>query len=175
MADEEAIRRKLKSLFVLSQRGEEHERAAAATMLKRLLGKHGIDVDDIDPENKAMHEFAYSSHFEKSLLHQIHYMVTNDDSPHYWQNKGQKKISYKVTHLDAVEIERLFYFYKEEWNREVKLFFQAFIQKNRIFGDGCRDPEAELTDEELEDLRRMAQMAKAIHKNDLFHQLETTP
>lgn len=71
---------------------------------------------------------------------QIIYKVTNEKGGIYgftWRRSGRtckNLVGYDVTRAQKIEIDFLFDFYKRLYQKERKLFLQAFIQKHELFG-----------------------------------------
>ena len=166
----EAITSKIKKILELARRGQENERLVAIERLNRLLKKHKLTLDDIDPETKSLHEFRYKTALEKNLLFQVKYLVT-DEASGYWQTRGKNEVSFDITKAQAIEIDRLYSFWRVELKNELDLFFNAFIQKNRIFGNATVENDEEITPEELARIKRMALMMQAMEAKSPLQQL----
>jgi hypothetical protein len=64
-------------------------------------------------------------------------------------------------------------FYSKLYAQELELFYDAFILKNRLYPkDGAAQTIENLTEEQLEKLRRTIALSKSIQKGKLQKQLE---
>ena len=156
------INERLKKLKELALRGVGGEKDQAQAILEKLIKKYNVNIDDLDESKTQMFIFEYHGEIEKRLLVQIAYKILNNDNCVYnrrYIESGRKcktKVSIECTEAQKIEIEFLFDFYKKLWEKEINLFFRAFIQNHRLFGE-LKDGEkgAELAKEEL---FRMSQM-----------------
>lgn len=130
---------KLRRLKTLSEKGYMGEAAAAKRLLDKLLRLYGVTEEDF--ADKAVKDFIIRFHGveEEKLMIQIVYKVTNcKDCIHLLRNKngGHRKniIIAQCTAAQLAEIEFLFDFYKDLWQKEKEIFLEAFIQKHKIFG-----------------------------------------
>lgn len=154
----EKIKDTLRALQVMSERGTENERRIASQKLSILLKKYDLSLADIIDGKKEVHWFSYRTKYEKQLLHQIHYKVTSWDDDSYYQAKGQTKIGYELTPLEAAEMGRFFEHWKVKLSEEFEVCYEAFIQANKIFGEGDPGGEDGAT-LDLKKLRRVLSMA----------------
>jgi len=72
---EESIRRKLKKIMVLAERGEAGERDVAQKMLDELLAKHDLTFEEILAGEVRDYKFSYRNKWERRLLLQLYSMV----------------------------------------------------------------------------------------------------
>lgn len=137
---DENILRRLKSVKALATRGaNEAERKAADDMYNKLIKKYNIDESMIPDEDKINE---YSIHIrndeDKTLLIQIAYKVTNNPGTVYTlrrQRSIRNTVLLKCTEAQKIEIEFLFEFYKELYDREKKYFMKAFVHKHNLYGE----------------------------------------
>lgn len=147
---------RLKKLRELALRGVGGEREAAIKLLAKLEKKYGLSSEELDEETEREFEFSFHGEFEKSLIAQIAYKVTDRmgaaQSLYYTRSGRKCRTCCAVTCTEAqkLEIEFLFDFYKALWKKEVDFLLQAFIQKHKLFGK-LKDGEKgeELTIEEM--------------------------
>ena len=130
----------LQKLKALADRGVGGEKINAQRKLDEYMRKHGYTLEDLDEQQKISFETKCSSEEEKTLLVQIIYKVTNEKGGIYgftWRRSGRtckNLVGYDVTRAQKIEIDFLFDFYKRLYQKERKLFLQAFIQKHELFG-----------------------------------------
>lgn len=145
----------LKKIKALAERGSEGEKQNARKMLNRLIKKYGIDEHELDDEYISEHEFRFKGEFEKQLLVQVKAHLT----PHrrlYTYTRTRGKAYMECTDLEAVNISIEFDFYKMAWEEDVSFFFEAFIQKHRLFDTSPGAASTEIDDERY--MRMMALM-----------------
>lgn len=153
---------RLKKLRELALRGVGGERETAIKLLEKLEKKYGVSSKELDEETECDFEFSFHGEFEKTLLAQIAYKVTNNSRAcHslFYTHSGRRCrtcCSITCTEAQKLEIEFLFDFYRVLWEKEINFFLGAFIQKHRLFGE-LKDGEKgeECTAEELLKLERL--------------------
>jgi len=141
----------------------ENEKTAALKKLGHLMQKHGITEADLEDDAISTYEFKCHGRQEERLLAQVLYKVfgSRDFEIYTLRRRGRKipnTIGVDCTIGQKVEIDLLFDFYKELFNREIEAFFQAFIQKHQIFGTSTAEPK-EISEEET---LKMLQLMRGI-------------
>lgn len=156
-----------KKLKALSDRGVGGEKENAQQMLAELIEKHGISIDEIEePERKQ--EVLDCKIKQKEMMGQVAYMVLGSKARVYESTRNKNCLVVECTKAEYLEIEASFEFFWRAYEKELKLFYQAFIQKNRIFsGDVDGRELKDLTEQELKDLRRVMGMKDSIDKYNL--------
>lgn len=130
----------LRKLKELAERGVGGERINSQKKLEELMLRNGITEDELDEETIIECVFDYSSVRERRLLGQIAYKVLDSKENIYtfldYVGNGRRKRRFgcKATVAQKIEIEFLFDFYKRLYKHEEEFFFDAFIQKHRLFG-----------------------------------------
>lgn len=132
---EERLHEKIKALLALAERGEEGERENARFLMEKLLDKYGLSLDDVvSPDNTPeRYWFPFQTKMEKLLLLQIRYMVTNIRSRSYYQDG--RKIGLDLTAVQEAEIRFLYDVYRRNLKKELSIFFDGFVQANKLFGE----------------------------------------
>lgn len=133
----EELLKKIKAVAALAERGVGGEKENAETTLRCLMEKYGILEDELDEDTRKRHDFEYHGKEQKMLLVQIVYKVTGGNAYNLVYTETGRKVKTKLgadcTPAEKVEIEYLFDFYKNLWEREKAAFLSAFIQKHKIF------------------------------------------
>jgi hypothetical protein len=162
---------KLEKIKKLAERGIGGERETAIKMYEELRKKYEISPEEIAEQNLEERWFSYKTDLEEPLLLQIFYKVTGDTEHFAYTGKyrHRKKRGVVCTELEAVEIQMLFNFYREEMKKELEVFKAAFINKNDLFPDETarmykKTDSPEMSDEEIEKYRKAAQMAEGMDK-----------
>lgn len=150
------IKELAQKLQALAERGEEHERKLAKAKLEKLLNNYDLTSEELSESFESVHEFSYKNKFEKKLVVQIAYKV-HDSIPELYDyrntftnRKRRNLIGIKCTKAQSIEIEFLFEFYSELFKNEVDFFFDAFIQKHKLFGTPTGESSPKHSLEELE-------------------------
>lgn len=147
MENYETIKSKILKLRELALRGEHEEALNAQRRLDNMLSKYNLSLDEIlsEKENKKERLFVISSFFDK-LFFQCVFQALDLK---YLSYKESKKGHYyiKMTELEYAELMSLFEWhkqnYKKEYDKFVKSFTSAYIQKHEIWN------KTEPTDEDL--------------------------
>lgn len=154
------LRQRLIKLLALSERGIGGEKENAQTMLKKLLVKHNVTLDDLKDDRQELFFFGYKTLFERRLVSQIHAMITGDRSGRYYKYPGTQEIGLKITKLQYLEIDMLYSIYRKSLKEEMEILYGAFIQRNHIFSmNGESKSIDDLDPKERERLRRILQMS----------------
>lgn len=136
----------------------EGERKTALQKLTAIMDANCINESDLDADLLNIYQFSYRDNMQLRLLCQIAYKVIggNDITAYnYYETNGRKKgrlIGIECTVRDKIEIEFLFDFYKKLYDRELALFYKAFINKHNLYS-----PTAEIVNSlDHSELMRMA-------------------
>lgn len=152
--DREALIARLQGIKALADRGDAGERQLAQQKLEELLKKYKLSEDDISDDTQEYFDIRYYQPWEQLLLWQIGYMVLNSTESYgrkaAGRNRMLKVVVFKCTRAQFLEIEYLFSFYRELFQRELNMLLSAFIQKHALFGDpDVASNGKKFTDEEL--------------------------
>lgn len=150
MENYESIKSKILKLRELALRGEHEEALNAQRHLDNMLSKYNLSLDRIleEKNNKKLRCFIVRSFYE-NLFFQCVFQVLNLSTLSY---KESKKGHYfiEMTELEYVELISLFEWHKQnykiEYDKMVKSFSTAYIQKHAIWR------RTKPTDEELAEL-----------------------
>lgn len=121
---------KLKLVARLARQGVGGEKEAALSILASL----GLTPDDVENDTKEVEvKLKYRTKFEKTLIFQTYFKLTNTDTVSYFQRKRCLHIFVKEEMAPRFkqDSEKII----ESWKRELKNFQEAFIQANRLFSD----------------------------------------
>lgn len=150
-----------KKLKALADRGIGGEKINAEKMLKALMKKHGITMQEIEGDEIDFNEIIVSKE-KKKLFHQIGYSIFGKA----FRNLDIRRVGstryVKCTKAQAVEWEAKLNFYWRLYAEELDIFFHAFVQRNNIFSSDAEEHEPK--PEERERIRRVLEMASTIKK-----------
>jgi len=152
-------------LKALSERGVGGERENAIDKLDRLMQRHKITFDDLETETRHLRTFRFRNRYDRDILIQIMFKVLNVRSmriSHDRGTRGMRKI--QVTDAEYLEITAMHEFYWKAFKREMKIFVDAFIQKNRLFPDSAGPGKdiSELSPREWDRLVKMSGMMEGM-------------
>jgi hypothetical protein len=137
--------------------------------------KHGISLADLDKTNRELRDFQTKGDLA-FLLNQVLFAILGPDAKVYHHKKSKGKIMAECTQAEFVEATAMFGFYSKKYLDDFEAFKHAFINVNHIFSPEEKgiDPE-ELSEKELECLRKAARMSVGIEKHQFFKQLPEIP
>lgn len=183
----EKVLKLAQKLKALSDQGVGGEKDNATRMLIALCEKHGIPLSDIT-DDEPIQRFEIWKERDPSMewkfFVQIAASVLGDDFMigRYRHNykKGQKYAGLRRCFIECtasqfLEIQAKHEFFWAHWQKEVKMFYQAFVQTNKLYTKADPNKESEerdLTPEELEELYRISQLMQGIDRKIFNKQLE---
>lgn len=137
MSDYAALLERVKRVRALALRGVGGEQESAAAMLQKLMEKYGFTEADLETEQIEKAWFRYKTPIEEKLLGQVIYMIMGS-CPVYSRYRANPKRTHKVTGVECtaaqrLEIEMAFEFYRDALEKEMQLFYRAFVSKNSLF------------------------------------------
>ena len=159
----------LNKLKTLAERGVGGEKIEAAKLLNKLLKKYKMSEADLRSEEIKEIELTFKNKEEEKLLLQVCYKVfvteeaCKDKIYRYRYGKGSRNTKLiKCTPSEAAQIILFYDFYRDLWKREKAKLFDAFIQKNKLFGIDTTGGGSNMSDEEIAELlRRMSVFGEA--------------
>lgn len=164
MSEQEKIKEKLLKLLELSRRGVGGERQSAESMLNRMLAKHGMSMEDLESWDLQTIDtvFSFNTDMEKRLLYQIAFHVVNGDFDAFIIGKKRRKL--RMTRSQTAKVQVMYSVLARAMREELKIFFSAFVMKNRLYPDSAIRPEAEFSQDEIERMERVSRMASGINR-----------
>ena len=143
----------LESLKALSSNGSGNEKVNAEALLKKLMIKYNISDNDINKNEKHLHIFSYSTTIEKKLIAQVVYSVLGNEKIKAYKsnlNTKSRKLFIECTKSEFIELNAKYNFYKYHLNKDLLLFYQAFVIKNNIYPANEKvDKDYKLTEDDL--------------------------
>lgn len=156
-----------KKLKALADRGVGGEKYNAKKMLKALLKKHNLTMEDIEEEEVCLNQISVIKE-QRKLFHQIGYNVIGKKYYTIDVRRYKNIMLIECTKAHAIEIEAKLNFYWKAYKEELDIFYHAFIQKNKIFAEDADVKPVKKEDKEK--MERMLAMASTIKKSS-FHKL----
>ena len=171
----------------LADRGTDGEREAADRLLKELMEKYHITEADLGGDKKEMHIIHTGEKMFNHLFIQIYRRLFGRERPVYdisTMPKKDKKMLYdagygdkdadtavECTASEFLEASTLFSIYKEDYERQFKIFRYAYYDRNDLLLE-CTDDDSELTEEEIKRYRMAALMSMGIEKKQIHKMIE---
>lgn len=158
---------KLKAL-ANDTRGNENERQTAEKQLEILMKKYKITEEDLGKVERKERKIWHYWDWEYRLVNQVCYkLFPNFDRWSYRRDKHHTYI--ELTDAEWIEFEYVYNIYKKDFEKELDLFFIAFIQKNHIFPELDKDPEVPTIQDKYTkgELLRIGMMAQGIEHSQI--------
>ena len=168
----------LKKLKALAEQGVGGEKLNAQKKLDALMKKYGISEEELSDDMPIECEFTFSGEREKGLLSQIIYKVTNQSGTTYRfrytdsNRLCRTKLGCRATKAQKIEIDFLFDFYKKLYVKEEIMFYKAFVQKHKLFGE-LKDGEAP-REIDFEELGRICALMNGMSEEQPLKQIEAS-
>lgn len=161
-----------KKLQALSERGEGGEKLNAQAKLDELLKKHNITIDELNGEKITQFEFTSPLKHQR-LMHQVMVMIVGPKYQIFGFKNSKTEFVTNCTHSQFIEFDMTFSFYSKQYEKDLDLFYKAFVQRNRIFD---RTPDSgrswmDLTPDEIAEQRKVQQMSKGLDQHNLKRQI----
>lgn len=159
-----------KKLNELAKKGVGGEAINAQTMLKNLMAKYNITLEEVEGEEITQHRFRFPKEYEE-LMSQIGYAVTGRPGSVYSCKPGYRNYMIEATASEFIEFEAKANFYLKAYQAELKTFYTAFLYANNLFPESSRAETPELSDEQLRQLKKALAMAQNMDKQRFHKQL----
>ena len=116
------------------------ERDTAKILLKQLLNKYDMTIDDLTTPTVERFHFNFFTATEKNLLFQIVAHVTKSSTITWFKTRNTRRIGFELTPIQAALVRDYWETYREPLKKEMKRYidslFAAFIHKHNLFNDG---------------------------------------
>jgi hypothetical protein len=158
----------------LAENGVDGEQDNAKEKLAVLMKKYGVTEDDLDSISWHFWKYKKGDKLSKNLLYQIIYAVMGNVEVH----KHERTFDYgcKCTKAEAIEIEAMFSFYYAEMQKDLEIFYSAFVMSNKIYPPAAKlgtDEIIENVNKEISDETRKAyEISLMLDKKEYYKQLE---
>lgn len=159
----------------LAEEGVAGEKENAKLLLDKLCKKHNIRLEDIDDERVDFFDISWTSQYERRLFNQVFYSVVgnlDNEKGFYTYRHRRNKGSLKCTKAEFLETQAKFNFYKYHLEKDMKLFYDAFVEQNDIYPTKDKikpiENRATLTEEQL----RVLRLSKSLERHNYNLQIE---
>lgn len=163
----------IRKLKELADRGEGGEKDNAANKLQSLLDKHGISLEDINEDVLKEREFTLKQHQIKFFVQVAYSCFGKETTIYKYQNeKKRKEVKrfLKLTDAQFIELTAKFDFYWDKYEKDLEIFYSAFIQKNELYVKGSSSND--LTQNEIEEINKVRAMMYGLDKHSFYKQIE---
>ena len=179
MSNKQDLIEKLMKIKNLSSEGVEGEKETARRFLEKLMKKYDVTEEELNGETaKETRWFKYRSGkpYHRDLIYQIIYSVVGNRTTY---KVGQKCVAgVDCDKVEAVEIEAKYNFYSKSFEKDLNLFYTAFVNKNNIFPPDSvfsqkeEDIEKTKSKKPEVDREKLFSMMGGMEKHEFFKQLE---
>ena len=176
--DKEPLRRKLRKILELTQRGQGGEKRAAQYRLDELCRQYNIDLDTIFQDQDVEFTIKYNNKGELTVLTQIICVILGTGEVTY--APLEKIIKIKCSPLLKAEIltktQIYLYDYRRqlaEKRKELSLFPRAFIARNNIYDSSDPEDDTPLTEAEKEEIMKVVAIANGLERTKVHPLLES--
>lgn len=156
---------KLRKVARLAELGEGGEREAARYVLEQ-QGTTAKAVLSDTSEDEVFVTVGFKTRQERRIIKQNYCRLFNVNEIHYWNSP--KNVTFCIPTDKAREFTESCEALKAHWRRELSVFLDAFIQKNRLFSDIPHTGPSGLSMEEIEEIVSMARAMKQLHLGKLL-------
>nr|WP_320022112.1 hypothetical protein [uncultured Draconibacterium sp.] len=161
-----------KKLKALADRGVDGEKINAAVKLEALLKKYDLTIEDVEAEIVQAELFEYKF-VQKQILIQVIMMVMGMNVKIWGSTQKRNAFIVDCTKSQFIEIQAAFNFYWNAYEEDLRIFNQAFIQKNKLLPrDGGTRSIGEMSDEDKREIRKILNMMDSIDRKQHSKQLE---
>jgi hypothetical protein len=148
-------------LHALSLRGVDGERTTAEAMLRKLMAKHGITLEDLQLVQRTQRNYKYESTAHKDFIIQVWANVAPDALGSIY--KPGRTVAIDLSHAEHLQMLLKLDHYWQLYQRELSIFYEAFIRKNDLVRQVPEDKQkSDLTPEEVQRIRRVMGMSQHI-------------
>ena len=131
------IKKRLKALQALAERGVGGEKETAKRKLEKLLAANNMTEDNLKEDEVRYYLFSYSgAPYKPKLLQQVIYKILghNGHCCSIYKSKGTRnKFGVYCTPAQKLEIDLDYEFYCNLFDQEIEILLDAFIQKQELF------------------------------------------
>lgn len=172
MDGKEKVLQLAKKLNELYKRGDGGEAVNAYEKLKTLMLKYGFSFEDIEGEKVEFVKLKSSKRHELIATQCVLYVQGKDADIKMERGRKDGSIYISCTKSEYLEISSIFNFFKDEFDRQYRVFERAFIHKNNLLPhDVGRLDVSKLSKEEAEELLQVIKMKNGMNQSHYRKQL----
>lgn len=177
----ESLKKKLQKLQALAERGYKGEAENARRAIERICEQYGVNMEDVlDIETK--HRYTFEIGRGRDMMNLFVRCLSSicDISGMTYARPSRSSIRIELTTLQYADTLSLFNWHKANYERELaefrRTFMSAYVGKHDLYMDRERkgNDNKELTQEDIERIRRAWKMQEAMSDNTYHKQLEAS-
>lgn len=169
-----------KKIKALCDNGVDGEKENAEILLKTFLKKHNISLDDLEKESENDYFFKVKKsdiRLFQQICKRVNYDLKIYSVPLHVVNANKLvgNVLITCTTFEFVEISSMFGHYKKLYESELEVFYKAFLMANDLLATPPKDKmlsTKDLSEKELSDLKRQANMSASIKSERPTKKLE---
>lgn len=157
----------MKKLKALADKGVGGEKENAESMLKRLMEKHGVSIEEIEEDQKIPRDLKFTKKNEQ-LFWQILSHIMGGAAQYRSHKNSTTRIRIEMTSSEHIEFEAKMNFFQKKFEEDFSIFYRAFIHKNDLFSkpsDLSSEPK-EMTPEEIDEYFKVKEMMQGMKKHN---------
>lgn len=175
----ESLKKKLQKLQALAERGYQGEAENARRAIERICEQYGIRIEDV-LDIETLHSYTFEIGRGKDMMQLFIRCISSvcDIKGMTYSKPTRSSIRIKLTALQYADLSSLFDWHRANYKRELdefrRSFMSAYIGKHDLFFDSEREDRSidDLTQEDIERIRRIWKMRDAMSNNTYHKQLE---
>lgn len=141
----------LRKLKALADQGIGGEKLNAERMLRDLMQKHNISMEDIEGEQEQEFDFNVPFKYDKLFWQIVGNVIVDWDRRYRSYKHFTRRFSITMTHAEYIEIEAKFDFYCRDFDEQLEIFKSAYIYKNKLTPSFSEERQA-IEDEKEDDI-----------------------
>lgn len=160
----DSILDQVRKVKALADRGKDGERANAERKLAELLKKHGLTEADLESETRSRVMFRYLNDWERRLLLQLEYMITNGrGGPNFYPDARRRLLGFDLLPAEAADMKTAYAVLRRAVARELDLSFRAFILANHLYPPSPPEDDNSETPAEYEEIVKRSDLIDRIN------------
>lgn len=152
--DLEKIKELLKKVQALAERGIEGEKENAKEKLKILLAKYNVSLSEIIKNRKTKREFSLKNTGDCAEI-LLHCILDTEPKAKVWITPSLRKTTVWLNPQQFITVTEKFKYYWKLYETQKKQFLHAFLVKNNLGIDLNVDCSDTMTEQEIDELRKM--------------------
>ena len=158
-----------KKLKALADRGVGGEKDNAWQMLKDLMAKHGLTMEDIEGPKREQRLFTFETD-QARIFGQVITHIMGRECQVFGHKRKKNALFTECTNAEFLALQATFEFYWRVYKEELHVFTTAFIHQNNLLPFDAES--ANMEEENPEEMEKLRRMMDGIDKQTIRKQLE---
>ena len=160
----------LQKIKALADFGVSGEKENAQKLLDKLMRKYKIKEEEISEETINIYPIKWRGFKGRQLAVQVFFSIIEDlETRKFYTFKNRQAGEIHCTPAEFLEWQAKFKFYQYHLNKDLDVFYGAFVHRNKIFGKCTKaDDSYKLTAEDIQ----MLSLADRLQKHNYALQIE---